>query len=284
MFIPIEWVSLAHGRRRDVGLLAVGLAMLSVAALLLSPYFALIGHPTRSIGWPLLILCGASATLACVALFWLIAFLKPRPTTILSVSTDAEDHRVEFWHKPGARANVDTLVERIENLRGRIEDLTAFPVHTSHTWYRLRPLRAVLTKAILICVCLYAPVSFASAHYQQPWLELFLLAPPLYYLARYGIDFLWTLREPKEFRAAVRWYNRGEPARANALLNSVLLEHPSHIDALMLGTYASIELGDFPRAFEHCRALAKTDPELADDFVREVWAIKRMHDRMNAAV
>jgi hypothetical protein len=285
VFIPIEWVDLAHRQRRNTNSLAVCLLLMLVASLLLTPILAALTLPhTNATAWALPLLGVGAVAFAYASLVWLGAFLRPRPTTALSVSSDALEHHVEFWHQPGADPVLDALVERIEHLRGHIEDLAAFPVHTSHTWYRLRPLRVVVAKAFLISLCLYMPVSFLASRYHLPFLGLFLFAPPMYYLARYGLDHLLALREPKAFRAAVRWYNRGQPARAKALLNAVLGEHPRHIDALMLATYTDIELNDFPRAFEHCRALAKADPELADDFVREVWAIKRMHDRMNAAV
>lgn len=67
------------------------------------------------------------------------------------------------------------------------------------------------------------------------------------YVARYVIEELRSLGEPKAFRAAVRSYNRAEQARASALLRSVIAEHPRHIEAFMLSAYADMELNDFPR-------------------------------------
>ena len=281
VFIPIEWVSISETMRRDSRRLVRAVFFLLLVAVLLGVMdTALHVLPVDVLPWVLTALGAPALFFTFVGAFWLATWGRRRPATLLWVNSEPRPQHIEFWRDGRPDHNLEPLIARLTELSMRIRDFTSFPLQTSHTWYRLRPMRAILMKGVVVSLLLYAPVALLSEYIKQPLLMLFLLAPPGAYVARYVVEELRSLGEPKAFRAAVRSYNRGEAARASALLRSVIAEHPRHIEALMLSAYADMELNDFPRAFELCRALSAADSELADEFVKEVWALKRMYDRM----
>lgn len=285
VFVPVEWVSISEIMRRDSRRLFRAIFFFLIVAVLLGVMdTALHVLPSDVLPWVMTALGAPAAFFAFVGAFWLATWGRRLPATLLWVNSEPAPQHIEFWGNDKQNADIERVMERLKELSSRIRDFTSFPLQTSHTWYRLRPLRAILIKGVMISVLLYAPVALLSEYIHQPMLMLFLLAPPGAYLSRYLFEEARSLAEPKAFRAAVRSYNRGEAARASALLRTVIAEHPRHIEALMLSAYADMELNDFPRAFELCRALAAADSELADEFVKEVWALKRMHDRMRIDV
>nr|MBX7258181.1 hypothetical protein [Candidatus Hydrogenedentota bacterium] len=285
VFIPVEWISISETMRRDNRRLVRAVFFFLIVAVLFGVMDAALHVLSGDVlPWVLTALGAPAAFFVFVGAFWLATWGRRRPAMLLWVNSEPAPQHIEFWRARKHDEDLETLMERLKELSSRIRDYTSFPLQTSHTWYRLRPLRALVIKGLMISVLLYAPVALLSEYINQPALMLFLLAPPGVYLARYLFEEVRSLSEPRAFRAAVRSYNRGEAARASALLRTVIAEHPRHIEALMLSAYADIELNDFPRAFELCRALAAADSELADEFVKEVWALKRMHDRMQIDV
>ncbi len=277
VFIPVEWITVSSRFRYNTNYL---LGMLLAGALFISLCSAITVEATR--GAIVQAAAAAIPALLClvVNLYFLYRVLQRGRTTILSVESDPRAMHIEFWHVPTREPELDALLDRLNSLRSRIEDVAPYPIQTSHTWYRLRPLRAVLAKGLLYSVILYLPVSILAGYLEMPMLVLFLLVPPLFYGGQYGLVALRSLGSPKSFRAAVKSYNRGEVGRADSLLSDTLAAHPNHPESLMLSVYVKVEQRQFDRAFDQCRKLAAVDQDHADDLVKEVWAIKRMYDRM----
>ena len=280
VFIPIEWVTVSSRSRSNVNyLVCLLLALLALASLLSALALELTGgrDPAPLV---LAVLAVPSAVCCGVAALCLYRFLQRHRTTLLTVETEPPGLRIEFWHTPLQNPRLDTLLERLGNLRAHIEDVTPYPIQTSHTWYRLRPLRAVLLKGVLYSLVLYIPVSLIADYLDMHSLLLFLLLPPAFYGGHYALTALRNLGNPKSFRAAVRSYNKGEVNLADSYLRDTLATHPDHAESLLLSVYVNVEQRQFDRAFALCRKLAAFDQDHADDLTKEVWAIKRMHDRM----
>ena len=277
VFIPIEWITVSSRSRYNTnflfGLLLAGTLCASLSSALAYEVTRGSMMDAATVAIPAL-LCLAAAT------FCLYRFLQRGRTTILSVESDPRNMRIEFWHVPTQDPAIDALLDRMNDLNARIEEMAPYPIQTSHTWYRLRPLRAVMAKGLLYSVILYVPVSLLAGYLEMPALVFFLLLPPAVYGAQYGLMALRSLSSPKSFRAAVKSYNRGEVRQADSLLCDTLAAYPNHPESLMLSVYVNVEQRQFDRAFDQCRKLAAVDQDHADDLVKEVWAIKRMYDRM----
>lgn len=277
VFIPIEWITVSSRTRFNtnflLGVLLGGMLFVSLCSALLLEIAR--GSMLNAAGV-------AVPALACLAaaVYCLYRFLQRGRTTVLSVDSDPRRMRIEFWHVPTLDPTLDSLLDRLKSLSARIEEVAPYPIQTSHTWYRLRPLRAVMAKGLLFSVILYVPVSLLAGYMDAPELMLFLLLPPAFYGAQYAYMALRSLSSPKSFRAAVKSYNRGEVGQADSLLTDTLAVHPNHPESLMLSVYVNVEQRRFDRAFDQCRKLAAVDRDHADDLVKEVWAIKRMYDRM----
>ncbi len=277
VFIPVEWITVSSRHRYNnnflFGVLLSGMILVSLCSAML--FEATKGSLLTAVG------IGVPALLcAGVVSYCLFRFLRRDRTTVLTVETDPRSTQIEFWHLPTKTPELDRLLVRLGTVRARIEEVAPYPIQTSHSWYRLRPLRAVLAKGVLFSAILYVPVSLIAGYMEMPHLVFFLLLPPAFYGAQYGLMVVRSLGSPKSFRAAVRSYNRGEVGRADSLLSDTLAAYPNHPESLMLSVYVHVEQRQFDRAFDQCRKLAAVDQHHADDLVKEVWAIKRMYDRM----
>ncbi|MCC6491211.1 MAG: hypothetical protein IT364_27225 [Candidatus Hydrogenedentes bacterium] len=282
VYIPIEWVSVSSRYRNNMNyLVCLSLLLLALVSLLSGLLLEVTSGESPSL--LTLLAFAVPAALCCgVSVLCLFRFLKRHRTTVLAVDTGHTGMRVEFWHTPAEDPKLDALLDRLSSLRERIEDVTQYPIHTSHTWYRMRPFRAVLLKGLTYSLVLYIPVSLIADYLDRHVLLLFLLLPPAFYGGHYALMALRNLGNPKSVRAAVRSYNKGEVGQADSFLRDTLAAHPDHAESLLLSVYVNVEQQQFDRAFAQCRKLAAFDRDHADDLVKEIWAIKRMHDRMDA--
>jgi hypothetical protein len=282
VFIPVEWVSITERQRLDSKYLLVGLPALALALVLQAPLLR--AASTTSWGeshWPALIAGGALALWAFAVVFVVLAFLRRRPTTLIAVDSEPARLRIEFWHRPTDDPNLDSLVGSLKSLRERIHDMMPYPVQSGHTWYRLRPFRATLFKGLFISIILCVPIAVLGWLTRTPYVEFLLLLPPVFYMSIYGMNYIRMLSAPRLFREALRCYNRGETAPAREKIERALAEHPDYMDANLLGIYVSVELQDFERAFGLCRKVSAINPEVGEEIAKELWSLRRMHDRMN---
>ncbi|MCL4691594.1 MAG: hypothetical protein KJ060_03685, partial [Candidatus Hydrogenedentes bacterium] len=161
VFIPVEWITVSSRFRYNTNYL---LGMLLAGALFISLCSAITVEATR--GATIQAAAAVIPALLCLAvnLYFLYRVLQRGRTTILSVESDPRAMHIEFWHVPTREPELDALLDRLNSLRSRIEDVAPYPIQTSHTWYRLRPLRAVLAKGLLYSVILYLPVSILAGY------------------------------------------------------------------------------------------------------------------------
>lgn len=279
VFIPIEWVSVSRRHRYHAQWLMCGVICLAV--FLTSGTLASIAVESEaSFRWIAYALGAPAAVSLAGFVACCLAFLRRRPTTLLSVDAEPQAMQIEFWHDPDSDQRLTALLAKLKNIHDRIEDVTPYPIQTSHTWYRLKPLRAVIAKGLLISAVLYFPVTVLAAYYDIPLLNLFIFLPPLYHLGRYGFDWMLSFDQPKGFRRAIRLYDLGQYSEADRVLRQCAEEEPDNFDVLMLWMYVCLEQRKYDEAFELCHRLAKHDEEAAEAFTTEIWSMKRMYDRM----
>ena len=164
MFIPVEWLDIRHGRRRDLRRLWQGIIACMAAILFAMPLSLMLLradlvaglYPSQALltasAWLLGLLC-----LACAAAgAWALAgFLPRRETTGLTINGAPRRLRIHFWHAPGRRPELDALVARLAELRGTVADTVDHPVRMNHVWRRPRPYRIALLKGLAVSFLLY---------------------------------------------------------------------------------------------------------------------------------
>ncbi|GMW02277.1 MAG: hypothetical protein AMXMBFR84_34130 [Candidatus Hydrogenedentota bacterium] len=279
VFIPIEWVSVSRRLRYHSQWLLGGVVCLAV--FLTSGTLASIAvEAEHSFRWIAYALGAPTAVSLAGFVACCIAFLRRRPTTLLSVDSEPQNMQIEFWHDPVSDQRLTALLAKLKTIHDRIDDVAPYPIQTSHTWYRLRPLRAVLAKGLLLSAVLYFPVTILAQYYGWPLLNLFVVLPPLFHLGRYGFEWLVSFEQPRGFRRAVKLYDQGSYAEADRVLKDCARNEPENHDVMLLWMYVCLELRNFDKAFEICRGLAKVDEEAAEAFTTEIWSMKRMYDRM----
>lgn len=282
-YFPVEWLTVSRHLRFDGRYLALGLlvAMLTVflvvapAALVHSWRPEVMPHLT-----PLFLLIAFVGLVLCMV--WCSAFFRRRPTVRITIHTQPRPGRIEFWYRPRSQPAIDSLIRRLETLPKQVEDMTLYPVHMSQTRYRLRPFRAVLTKVIFYTFVAYWVIRVATLFTgQRAVLAWLLLLPAAYYLGRYAIEGLLHLREPRVFREALKAYYRGRLAEAEDLLRPLVNEQPEFGGARILLLRTFLEQQKFDEAFRECGQLRAFNSEAADAIAHDIWAIKRLYDRMD---
>ena len=296
MFIPVEWVEIRHGRRRDLRRLYQGIIAFMVAVLFAMPLSLMVlrtdlvaavyqSHLLFVVTAGLL---GVLFTVcACIGVWSLALFAPRRETTDIVVEGAPRRLRIHFWRPPGRRPELDALVKRLTELRGAMEEQLDHPVRMNHVWRRPRPYRVALLKGIAISFLLYLVLmvlEFARLAGAGPALPrvyyLFVLAPPVFYVLRRAVTQLGRLREPEAFRRALGCYRREETDAAIGHLRRLLEHHPEHQAGRLLLTQACAEQGAFDEALRHCEHLDGDHPMLARQLRASIWGIRRMHERM----
>ena len=289
-YIPVEWISVSHGSRMP-GLRLLRSGALSATALAASLlFFALAFRPSaiHTVPTALEPVLQVAATLMAapllIAAVWfgssaMTALRQRRPTTVLQV--DESDMAIEFWRRDGG-ADLDKFVEDLGALQASVEDTASYPARVGHARRHVRPIRAVALKVLVTTLILYIPCKVMAAHLGMPLLMLFLALPAAVYFGRAGLDWLFMRREHPDFREAARHFHRAEFAEAEARLEALLRDEPRHEHGLLMYTQVLIMVEKFDEAFSACQQLHPVNPEAADAILEDLWALKRMHDRMQA--
>lgn len=288
-FIPIEWISVEMGRRRDIRRLWLAIISLMNAFLFFLPAYALWKLSSVPEGdlWLMAPLAGASLLCLLGGAVLIVCFLTPRPLARLQVAGHPGGQTFEFWYAPGDRAALDQLLDRLMALGETPDERVGLPIRVHHLWRRPRPYRIALLKGILTSVLLY-PVFFlwdlaamrAQALPFPRLMYLLLLLPPAAYLAGALVRGGYRWREPRLYRRAVRAYlhNRGE--HAEQCLVELLDQAPQHDASRFLLMQLYTERFAFAEAAQQCERLALEHPLLASRLHANLWELKRMHARM----
>jgi len=284
VFIPVEWVSLNHVSCTDTRVIYKVMALPAIALILTMPAIAIarqfLGVNADIIGG--LMMIGLFMGLAAAAAGGYIV-ARNRPAVELSVDVEHSPIRIRFWHSPGESADQDRLVVGLTSMTERADEMIAYTIQKSHTWYRIRPIRAAIVKALFFTALLLLPIQVIATWFSQPLANLALILPAIIYIGRYILESTLLRFAPQGFREAVNSYHRDEPKKAEKYLRTVFDADPDYLEGCLLAIQLALESRDFGTAFKRCRQVAKSDPDLADDIAEEIWLFKRMNDRMRPA-
>jgi len=288
-FIPIEWVEVRHGARRDPRRLWLGLLALMSALLFALPVLGLLHFTDYRPGDVLLIVVLSVPLLACLAccVAALVLFACPRPFTTLAITGTPTGMTIDFWRRPGKAPELDALVETLEAAPTFTEERLSFPIRMHHMWRRPRRYRVALLRGLAVSFILYLlflPLEvlrmagritgFSRAYF------LFLLLPPLFYVGVALFRRGYLLRESRAYRQAVRAYQRGALEDARRQLRALLAEEPDHDASRLLLIQVCTEQYAFEEAAAQCEKLSREHPLLARRLQANIWSIQRMHQRM----
>lgn len=285
VFIPVEWISLKHVRCTDMRVVYQVMALPALLMLLSMPLIGLAREyfgPNADI-WGGIAFLGLFTLLVTAGIGGFVAG-RNRPAVELTANLERAPLRIRFWHRHGEDRNQDQLVARLMSMTERADEIISYTIQNSHTWYRIRPLRAAIIKSVFFTAVLLLPVQVIAATFNQPLVNLVLVLPAIVYVGRYGLESMLLRFAPQGFRQAVLSYNRDEFSQAEKHLRTVFDAEPDYLEGCLLSIQLSLERRDFGTAFQRCRQVAKSDPDLADDIAEEIWLFKRMNDRMNPAI
>lgn len=291
-YIPVEWVTVSRHKRQQATLLLRNLLMLMVTGGVGLAIIGLALQPEEGGAAPAVtnpLLRIAAITIGMVALTvaaWFAlragrAFFERHPSTLLQV--EDSDMAIEFWDN-GRDDEVKQFMAQLDRLKEGVKESTAYPIKAGHARRHVRPFRAVVMKTLLITLFLLFPVKLLAGYMNRPEFMLILLLPALVYFGRYGLEHLLRRAEPKAFQRGMRHFHRGEFEAAAAWFRTLLESHPDHEHGLILGTQSVIMLERFEEAFSYCQRLRSINPELAETLQEDLWALKRMQERMQVTV
>jgi hypothetical protein len=290
MFIPVEWVQIWDGTRRDLRRAWQGTIALLAAVLLALPFSlaALYGPPRGILDFA--VHGGLAVLLAltlAIAAFSLARFARPRGITTIAVEGRHYTFNIVFWRTPGRHPELDALLERLRTMSGHARGAD-HPIRMNHMWHRPRPCRLALLKGAAVSVVLYVvflvieTLNLLDAAFVLPRAVYgFLAAPPLFYLASAVLRRGGASRhDPPAYRAAVRQYSRGALEEALDILRGLLAIEPDYDAGRLLMIQVCTERYAFDDAFRHCAELARRHPQIATHLQANIWGIKRMYERM----
>jgi len=284
VFIPVEWISLKHITCTDARIVYQVMALPAIALILAMPVIATARHffgPNAEILGGLLLVGLFMGLVAASVGGYIVA--RNRKAIELTADVEHAPLRIRFWYRPGESADHDRLVSQLTNMSERADEMIAYTIQKSHTWYRIRPLRAAFVKALFFTAVLLLPIQIIATMFNQPLANLALVLPAIVYIGRYALETTLLRFAPEGFRQAVHSYHQNKPKLAEKYLRTVFDVEPDYLEGCLLSIQLSLESRDFGTAFMRCRQVAKSDPDLADDIAEEIWLFKRMNDRMRPA-
>lgn len=292
MFIPLEWVEVSEGYRRDYRRLWAGIIGVLVSILLSMPLSLLSLYLPERRGLDVLLSVGLGVLLAvsvCAAIWSLTTFFRQRRYTAFTVKGKGTGYMIAFWHTLGENAALDGLVDRLSALGGNLDETIPYPIRMKHIWRRPRPVRTALLRGMVVSFFLYLLLLSCDVLHRLgniSWFSttyfFFLVAPPLFYVAMVLLRRALMLRQPRAYRDAVRSCARGALADAREGLKGLLDVHPEYDAGRLLMVQVCAEQYAFDDAFYHCERLAHEHPALATQLQENLWGIKRMYERMES--
>lgn len=287
IFIPLEWVTIAEGARRDRRRLWLALLSIMCAVLFALPAWLLL--QLRPLHAPLaqLLTVLLLAVLLCagLGLAALVAAFFPRPYVSLRVSSELRNFDIRIWSST-RHANLEELLNRLRETHAAREELIKFPIRMHHIWRRPRPYRIAIARGFTISAFLVAPLMLWDFAAHRELLPLFsplvyglLLAPPLFHGALVALrQAMW--KEPASYRHAISAYLQERFKDAERHLRDTLQENNEHDGARLLLVQLLSEERRFDEAEQECGRLAQNHPLLASRLQASLWGLRRLQARM----
>lgn len=278
IMIPIESISISEHPRfyKDLLILVVIIPLL-VLSVLTYMYFQE-EIDTSEIRGMLFPVIGVIVFLEFWMLFALVFnFLFTKKTVCLAYFSDnpevdsedvvEADFKIEFWKKRKNAKQIDVFLEQIRQKQREITDNLD---NESGNFFEIRnvsPIGRLIGLWLLFCI--------PSLLFEKPILLLLSLIP----IAWYFYSSFQLMRQPKEFRKALRNLRHKQGDQAIELLLQLHEQEPDYIPAiyLLIDAYISAERFDEAQSFVS---------EIPDDYFQDVnavhlniWKWKRIHMR-----
>lgn len=288
-FIPIEWIRVFEGLRRDVRQLWQGLIALMLALLLSLPVVALLRYTARTpFDQGLLAVLTLLLAFTLGAAGWRLGqYARRRSYTVLQVAGHPFELRILFWRTPGSLPELDSLVAALRHGTETMEEKGLHPVRMTHVWRRTNPYRLVLLQGAAVGFVLYlalltwdtlAGIGVAQAFPRRFYLVV--LLPAVTNLAWTALREAYSFHKLPAFHAALRAYRRRALGETIHALGQVLRVDPDHYAGRVLMIQVCTEHEEFEEAARHCEYLERAYPVLATHLKANLWAIRRIYERM----
>ncbi|MCP4644022.1 MAG: tetratricopeptide repeat protein [bacterium] len=280
--IPVEWLTVTRqesNRNRLASRAIVAVAAVVMTVSIPALVLALSGADLVPLSlWSVVAALALSAGVASVVM----TLRKTHSTVVIYVEAEPEPWRIEFWHAAGGAPALETLISKLEAVQKETErDETPPPLQTTYSTYRIHPVRVVLMRTIGITLIITGPVIAIAWYFHQPLVLLVVLAPALFYFGRLGLSTLFWRRAPFVYREAVRRFESGKYDEAHRLISKVLDDFPDALPAHLLSVQIDLRRGQFDRAMRGCHDVSRLDDDAGQELLEEVWAVKRLRDRMD---
>ncbi len=279
--IPVELVTISEGLRFEGRRLIAAVLSLLVPLVLCIVLFMLffrsasIGKMDDSIKWVLAIALLAMPLAGLVAFLILLVMFFFRVQTIRfdirsggSVDDASTGMTIEFYRSRKQATEIDSFLEKTRLRQGLVGESLTAPVH--------RP--AGFTKEHSVVPRLAALLWLASL----PALltgKIPLLVLPVAVLIWFGHRQIRCLRQPREYRQAVRRYLRGDYDDAIDLLENLRGRIPEYLPTYFCLAEACIRGGRFDEALEATACLAHDFPDVARHMEADIWLYRRIDER-----
>ena len=257
-YLPVEWVTLASGRRRNQRRLVIGVFIF--LGLLLGSFLSLLSERLKPVSIILFFLAFLSLTIT------LVVWMRKRLTIILTA--EPAKTRWEFFEEPDPQGPQRRFLEVLRALRAEIRDLEPFPAKSSIARSAGRRWRELVQLTLLFMV--------PGIITERANLLLLALLPSGWELVRHAR----LLMEPRPFRVALRRARRREYPEAIEALRAALDDKPAHKPSLELFFECCTEIGRHEEAIEAIRRMRDLDPERAQEMEEDRWVVLRIHERM----
>ena len=257
-YLPVEWVTLASGRRRSQRRLIIG--VVTFLGLLLGSFLGLLSEVLKPVSIILFFLAFLSLTIT------LVVWMRRRPTVV--VTAEPAKTRWEFFEEPDPHGPQRRFLEDLRALQAEIHEIESFPAKTSIARSAGRRWRKLVQLTLLFMV--------PGIVTERANLLLLALLPAGWELVRHTR----LLMEPRSFRVALRRARQGQHPEALEALRPALDVTPAHKPSLELFFEGCMEIGRHEEAFEAIRRMRDLDPERAQEMEEDRWVFLRIHERM----
>ncbi len=268
--IPVELITIEESKRFDARRLITALLVFLAPVLMgvfvgmfLGPADAEQGGRTRLyeaflVVWIVVLLVGFLAF--CVLL---VTFFFRAKTVCLIIAPHGGT--IEFWRRRRCGKAIDVLLDGIRRRQKAVEDEAPTPAKMPAVYVDPPSLTRRFVAYLYLSVL---PAVFAG----QLRLLVLVALPILWYAVRQG----QYLRQPAEYRRAVRCYRRKRWDETIELLTKLLSGYPDYFPAYILLVHVYTRSSRYDDALAAVAAYGERWPEISSEVYTAVWHCKRV--------
>ena len=273
--IPIELITIFENKRfKGSRLIKAFLIPLVTILLFVLSHFALdpLKLPEESIYNNIFLIVGFSLFFLSmiVGLTYFIGFFIRAKTVIFVISPEesSEESIIEFWKPKKDFYRIDELIDQIE------QRLSSIEIPLKHTAESYMPVSKHSYITEIICTLFL--FSIPTLITENPYLFSLVLLPVIWFTYK-GVQYV---RQPKEYREAMSFYNRKDWDSSISLLKIFIEYHPEYLPAYTLLVDIYIRTKQFDDALETVADLPDEYYDLIENMYVCIWRCKRINERL----